>query len=381
MPSIQLLVGTRKGVFTLSGSAARDSWSLEGPFVAGLEVNHAVLDPRTGMSYATANDPWFGPVVRYRVAGDETWVDARKSPRFSGDPQPSVEGEEQVPWFARESTVIERVWAIQPGPSDQPGVMYAGVAPAALFSSRDGGVTWQENEALSNHPTRPTWVPGAGGMALHSIVLDPANASRMWIAISSAGVFRTEDGGKSWEPTCQGIRSEQAEFDPNIPLYPEHGQCVHHVEHAAGANDRLYAQSHLGTYRSDNGGDSWVDITPGLPSQFGLAMTVHPHDPETAYVVPLVGGEFRCPPGGRLAVWRTRDAGANWAPLSNGLPEENAYMGVYRQSLCTDVMDPAGIYFGTNTGQLYASADEGESWKLITQNLPPIESVSANVLD
>lgn len=378
MTSIQLLVGTRKGVFSLTSPASRDAWALEGPFVPGLEINHAVLDPRNQTVYATANDPWFGPVVRYLPKGESQWQDAKKSPRFAGDPAPAAAGEEPVPWFFQSSTVIERVWALKPGA--QEGVMHAGVAPAALFTSRDFGATWQENQALSNHPTRQTWQPGAGGLALHSIVLDPANADRMWIAISSAGVFRTQDGGASWQPANQGIRSEASLFDPNIPLYPEFGQCVHHVEHAPGANDRLYAQSHLGTYRSDNGGDSWVDITPGLPSEFGLALAAHPHDPDTAYVVPLVGGEFRCPPGGKLAVWRTQDAGASWQPLSNGLPQENAFMGVYRQSLCTDTMDPAGVYFGTNTGQLYASADNGESWSLITQNLPPIESVSAQVV-
>lgn len=377
MTSVQLLVGTRKGVFSLTAPESRDTWSLEGPFVAGIEVNHATFDPRTGTTYATANDPWFGPVVRYRKTGETDWKDAQKSPRFSGDPGPAPEGEEAVPWFAQSATVIERVWALQPGAN--PGQMFAGVAPAALFESSDGGLTWAENQALSNHPTRPTWEPGAGGLALHSIVIDPANSQRMWVAISSAGVFRSEDGGESWNPAAQGIRSESAIFDPNIPLYPESGQCVHHLEHAAGANDRLYAQSHLGTYRSDNGGDSWIDITAGLPSEFGLALTVHPQDPDTAYVAPLVGGEFRCPPGGKLAVWRTRDAGASWHPLSDGLPQENAFMGVYRQALCADSLEPAGLYFGTNTGQLYAGANSGESWSLVTQNLPPIESVSAHV--
>ncbi len=379
MTSIQLLVGTRKGAFSLTSGPSRSGWKLEGPFAAGVEVNHAVFDERTGATLMTVNDPWFGPAVRYRASGEEAWIDAAKHPRFSGDPV-AVEGEEPIPWFFRESKVIERVWAIQPAGTSQPGVVYCGVAPAALFRSDDSGATWRENEALSNHSTRDTWQPGAGGMALHSIVLDPANADRMWIAISAAGVFRTEDGGKSWQTTCSGIRSESTMFDPNIELYPEWGQCVHHVSLAAGSSNRLYAQAHMGTYRTDNGGDSWTDITAGLPSEFGLAMAAHPHDPDTAYVVPLVGGEFRCPPGGTLAVWRTRDAGATWQPHSKGLPQEDAFMGVYRQSLCTDSMNPAGVYFGTNTGQLYASGDDGESWELLTQNLPPIESVSAHVV-
>ena len=272
---------------------------------------------------------------------------------------------------------MERLWRVQPGRSSEPGVLYCGTGPAALFRSADGGASWQENEALSNHPTKQFWNPGAGGLILHSIVLDPNDANRMWVAISAAGVFRTDDGGASWQPKNSNIREPAHQFDPNVPLYPEAGQCVHHLELAAGGGERMYLQGHLGTYRSDDGAEHWIDITAGLPSEFGLAMAVHPHDRDTMYVLPLQGGDLRCPPEKKLRVYRTRDAGNSWEPLTAGLPQENAFMGVYRDGLCCDDLDTPGVYFGTNTGQLYASADEGANWSLITQNLPPITSVTA----
>lgn len=379
MTKVNVLVGTRKGVFSLTSDAARDKWAITGPFVGGLDVNHAVMDPRNGTIYATANDPWFGPTVRYSRDMGETWVDAKSSPRFAEDPKP--EPGDDTPWFVRESTVIERCWKIQPGRESEPGVMYCGVGPAALFRSDDDGVTWQENGSLSSHPTKAQWAPGAGGLILHSVVLDPKNKNRMWTAISAAGVFRTEDGGASWQTMNDNIRDPGAAFDPNMPLYPEAGQCVHQLAHAAGDNDRLYLQGHSGTYRSDDGGNHWTEITAGLPSDFGMSMAAHPHNPETAYVVPLQGGELRCPPEFKLRVFRTSDAGATWEPMTKGLPQEQAFMGVYRDSLCTDTLPSAGIYMGTNTGQLWVSADDGDSWKMVTQNLPPICSVEAAVLE
>jgi len=379
MPKVMLLVGTRKGVFALESNATRDRWELTGPMVGGLDVNHAIRDPRTGTIFATANDPWFGPTVRYSKDMGATWADARKSPRFSGDPVPA-EGDE-TPWFFRENTVIERLWHIEPASEAEPGVMYCGVGPAALFRSEDNGDTWTENAALSAHPTKGSWNPGAGGLILHSVVRDPKNTKRMWIAISAAGVFRTDDGGETWLAVNDHIRDPAASFDPNIPVYPEAGQCVHQLWHAAGDNDRLFLQGHEGTYRSDNGGDQWTEITEGLPSNFALAATVHPYDSETMYVAPLQGGELRCPPEGKLRVFRTQDAGKSWQPLTKGLPQEQAFMGIYRDGLVTDRLQPAGVYMGTNTGQLWASADDGESWKLITQNLPPICSIEASVLE
>ena len=382
MATVMLLVGTRKGVFMAKSDKSRDKWDLSGPMVGGLDVNHAVLDPRNGAIFTTANDPWFGPTVRYSRDMGETWNDAKSSPRFAGDPAPAVApGGEPVPWFVLENKVIERLWHIEPGRASEPDVMYCGVGPAALFRSDDGGESWKEDKVLSSHPTKQYWNPGAGGLILHSVILDPKDKKRMWTAISAAGVFRTDDGGATWLAVNDNIRDPAADFDPNIPLYPEAGQCVHQLMHAAGDNDRLYLQGHTGTYRTDNGGDTWTEITPGLPSEFALAGAAHPHDPDTAYTVPLQSGDLRCPPEFKLRVFRTQDAGKSWHPLTNGLPQEQAYMGVYRDGLSTDRMDPVGLYMGTNTGQLYASANEGESWKLITQNLPPICSIEAAVLE
>ncbi len=379
MPKVNVAVATKKGVWVYGSDEKRQSWQVSGPFIGGIDVNHATVDARSGAIFATANDPWFGPQVRFSRDQGAAWADAKSSPRFAGDPTQQAGGT-PVPWFIQEGKVIERLWRIEPGRASEPDVLYCGVGPAALFRSADGGQTWQENTALSNHPTRSSWTPGAGGLILHSIVLDPANSNRMWVAISAAGVFRTDDGGASWQVKNHNIREPAHQFDPNIPLYPEVGQCVHHLLPAGGGSARLYLQGHWGTYRSEDGGDHWTEITEGLPSSFGLALATHPHDPETAYVVPLRGGEFRSPPDGKLRVFRTRDAGQTWQPMTKGLPQQDAYMGVYRDNLCTDTLERAGVYFGTNTGQLFASADEGETWTLLTQNLPPITSVSATVI-
>lgn len=244
--------------------------------------------------------------------------------------------------------------------------------PGSLFRSDDAGETWLEDEALNDHPTRDRWEPGAGGLILHSIVLDPVNADRMWVAISAAGVFRTEDGGRSWQPFNSGLKNILAKYEPNAELYLEVGQCVHHMVCAAGGGDRLYAQTHWGTYRSDDGAATWNEITEGLPSDFGLMIAAHPWDADVAYVLPLQGAEFRCPPEGKLRVFRTADAGRTWQPLTRGLPQRGAFMSGYREAMVCDSLEPAGVYFGTNTGQIYASADEGESWRRLTADLPPV---------
>ena len=376
MQSVVVVAATKKGVFVLRSSLERKEWQLKGPFVSGIDVNHAVIDPRNGRLYTTANDPWFGPQVLYSDDLGENWADTATSPRFPGEPTPDA----QNPWFFQPGRVTDRFWRIEPGPASAPETLYCGVAPGALFESHDGGATWRENGALSGHATRAGWQPSNGGLAMHSIVLDPANSKRMWIAVSAGGVYRTDDGGASWAPKNSGIRDLGATFDPNLPLYPESGQCVHQLVHAPGAADRLYLQTHLGTYRTDDGGDSWVDITAGLPSDFGLAMTAHPHDPDTAFVAPIQAGELRVPPDFALRVYRTRNAGQDWEPLGIGLPAEQAFMTVYRGALGHDALDPPGFYVGTNTGQLYASIGDGGTWSLITPNLPPISSVEAAIL-
>lgn len=377
MKSVAVVVGTRKGAFVLRSSTDRKDWSLSGPFVPGEDVNHAIIDPRSGRLFATANNPWFGPQVRYSDDLGEHWSDVAKNPRFANDPV----GDEENPWFLQETKITDRYWRIEPGRANEPGSIFAGVAPGALFESTDGGMTWAENRALSDHPTHAGWQPSNGGLAMHSIVLDHDDANRMWIAVSAGGVYRTDDGGATWRPTNAGIRDVGATFDPNLPLYPESGQCVHQLVRAPGDGDRLYLQTHLGTYRSDDGAESWVDITEGLPSDFGLAMTNHPHDPDTAYVAPIQSGLLRCPPDFSLRVYRTRDAGRSWQPLSEGLPAEEAFMTVYRGALGHDDLEQAGIYVGTNTGQLYVSTDDGDTWRQMTPNLPPISSVQAAIID
>ena len=260
-------------------------------------------------------------------------------------------------------------------------MLYCGIAPAALFRSDDNGVTWSPLIGLNNHPTRDQWMPGAGGLCLHSIVLDPQDDQVMWTAISSASVFGTADNGKTWQPMNSGIKNGYAEkYDPNLQLYPELGQCVHHLVHAAGKEPRLYAQVHWGTYRSDDGAKTWENITTGLPSDFGMVMAAHPKNPDVAYVAPIGSGEARIPPEGKLRVYRTENAGKTWEPLTKGLPQSNAYMGTYREALCTDTFDAVGLYLGTNTGQLYASVDDGDSWRRISATLPPITSVSVAVM-
>lgn len=357
---VVLVVGTKKGLFILRSSRRRERWRCSGPFLAGEDVNHAVLDPRDGTLYAAATSPWFGPRVYSSPDLGQSWHPAQSSPHFS-----------------RESGLtVERLWRLQPGRPSEPGVLYCGVAPAALFRSEDGGETWAEVQGLTAHPSRPKWEPGAGGLCLHSIVLDPSDAQRMWVGISAAGNFRTGDGGKSWRALNKNLR---AEFLPE--RFPEFGQCVHHLVLGAGRKPRLYEQTHCGVYRSDDAAESWIEITQGLPSDFGFVMAAHPRLPDVAYVVPLKGAEFRCPPEGKLRVYRTQDAGRTWQGLGRGLPQRNAYMGTYREAMCTDSLEPVGVYLGTNTGQLYASVDDGESWRRLTGNLPPVSSVSAALLE
>jgi photosystem II stability/assembly factor-like uncharacterized protein len=354
MSAMLLLAGTRKGLFLFT-SPDRERWKMRGPFLQGKEINHAMSDPRTGRIFATANDAWFGSEIVFSDDLGATWTSAKRNPAFAADSDQK----------------LERIWHVEPGRASEPGVLYAGVAPAALFRSADGGETWEEVRTLSAHPTRDRWHPGAGGLCLHSIQLDPRDPQRMWVGISAVGVFRTDDGGTTWQTRNRGTR---AEFMPE--KYPEFGQCVHKLLLARGdSGSVLFQQNHCGVYRSADAGDTWQEITAGLPSDFGFPLATHPRNPDTAWVLPLQGGEFRCPPEGKLRVWRTRDGGASWTALGVGLPEDNAFCGVLREGMAADDGDPAGVYFGTNTGKLFASRDEGDSWSVIADNLPPISSV------
>lgn len=350
-----LLIGTKKGLFILT-SQDREHWELLGPFLRGKEINHAVRDPRNGRIFATSNDAWFGSEIVYSDDLGKTWTNAKRNPAFG-------EGSE---------VKLDRIWHIEPGAASTPGVLYAGVAPAALFKSEDNGETWNELTGLSSHPTRKYWHPGAGGLCLHSIQVDAAHPQRIFIGISAVGVFRSEDGGATWKPVNRGTR---AEFMPD--KYPEFGQCVHKLLMAAGSSTNLFQQNHCGVYRTSDSGESWEEITAGLPSDFGFPLALHPRDPGTLYVLPLQGAEFRCPPEGKLRVFRSRDSGSTWQPLAAGLPQEQAFTGILREGMTADQSDPAGIYFGTNTGKVFASRDEGDSWKIVADNLPPVSSVSA----
>jgi len=353
-----LLAGTKKGLFTLA-STDRRSWQMHGPFQTGREINHAIYDPRNHRLCATANDSWFGSEVVWSADLGKHWESAKRNPAFG-----------------RKSKVkLDRIWHLEPGRASEPKVLYAGVAPAALFRSDDAGKTWEEIQTLSRHPTRSRWHPGAGGLCLHSIVVDPVKPDRLFVGISAVGVFRTDDAGKTWHTANQGTR---ANFLPQ--KYPEYGQCVHKLLMADSRQSLLFQQNHCGVYRSGDAGRSWQEITKGLPSDFGFPLAIHPREPETIYVIPLKGAEFRCPPGGKLRVFRSRNGGRTWKALTKGLPQQNAFAGIYREGMATDSGDPAGVYFGTNTGKLFGSADEGDSWRLIADDLPPVYSVATGLI-
>lgn len=353
-----LLLGTKKGAFIAESDATRTTWSLRGPFCETWPMNHVIGDPATGTIYAGGGNEWFGPAVWKSTDLGQSWTHSSDGIAYPAGEEP-----------------IKAVWSLAPGADG----LYAGVQPAGLFRSDDDGRTWRHLEGLRAHPSRPHWQPGGGGLILHSLVRHPSDDRQLWVAISSAGVFHTADGGETWAPRNRGTR---ADFMPEGQNYPEVGQCVHCLVMAPGMPDRLYQQNHCGMYRSDDGGQRWNSIEAGLPSTFGFPAAVHPRDPETLYLLPLNGDSAgRFVPDAKTAVWRTRDGGATWQDLRDGLPQSNAYFGVLRQAMATDSHDPAGVYFGTGSGALFASRDEGERWTCIAEHLPAILSVETLVLD
>jgi photosystem II stability/assembly factor-like uncharacterized protein len=314
------------------------------------------IEPETGALLAAGGSEWYGPAAWRSEDLGETWTHSSEGLTY-GDDGPK----------------IPTIWNLTPAH----GALYAGVEPAGLFRSDDRGATWSHVEGLTNHPTRPEWQPGAGGLCLHSIVPHPTDADRMWVAISAVGAFETTDGGASWETRNKGVR---ADFRPDV--YPDFGQCVHKLVMAADGGEHLYQQNHCGVYTSVDGGRQWQEITPGLPSDFGFPMGAHPRDPNTVWTIPLNGADRgRFVPDGSAAVWRTNDAGATWIRAGDGLPQKDAYLAVLREAMAVDENDPVGVYFGTSTGQLYGSTDEGKSWRLVADNLPAIWSVEAAVVD
>lgn len=355
---VLILVGTRKGVFIAESDAGRRNWSIRGPFCETWPTNHVVGDAATGTIYAGGGNEWFGPAVWKSTDLGATWTHSSQGLAYE-------EGE----------TPVKAVWSLAPAAD---GALHVGVEPAGLFRSTDGGESFTHVRGLRDHPTRPEWNPGGAGLILHSLVPDAADPKRIWVGISAAGVFATEDGGATWEPRNRGTR---ADYMPEGQNYPEFGQCVHCVVKAPGGGTRLYQQNHCGMYRSDDGGLNWQSIEAGLPSSFGFPAAAHPRDADTAFLIPLNGDiKGRFMPEGNAAVWRTRDAGTSWEARRTGLPQGGAYFNVLRQAMATDTLEPAGVYFGTNAGGLYASRDEGETWDCLAPYLPVITSVETLVV-
>jgi photosystem II stability/assembly factor-like uncharacterized protein len=353
-----VLLGTKKGAFIAESDETRKDWALSGPFCETWPMNHVVADPLTGTIYAGGGNEWFGPAVWKSTDFGKSWTHSSEGLAYE-------EGKEPV----------KAVWSL----AARNGSLYAGVQPAGLFRSDDGGQTWSHIEGLQKHPSREHWQPGGAGLILHSLVVHPEDEDKIWIGVSAAGVFHTADGGKTWEPRNRGTR---ADFNPDDQRYPEFGQCVHCVVMAPGKSERLYQQNHCGMYVSEDGGKEWKSIEAGLPSTFGFPAAAHPRDPDTLFLLPLNGDSAgRYVPDAKAAVWRTRDAGKSWQDMREGLPQHNAYFGVLRQAMATDRHERAGVYFGTSSGSVYASADEGESWMPIAEHLPTVLSVETLVVD
>ena len=394
MSRIRLLVGTKKGAFILTSDGKRQKWDISGPLFAGWEMYHlkgSPVDP--DRLYASQTSGWFGQIIQRSDDGGKTWFQpgtppgqAAKSPegfpmgesnKFVYDTEPPTgrpltthqwyDGT-QHPWE------FKRVWHLEPSYTD-PNVVYAGVEDAALFKSIDGGTTWHELAGLRGHGTGPQWMPGAGGMGLHTIILDPNNPNRIFIAISAAGAFRTDDGGTTWLPINRGLRSEYIP-DPNAEV----GHCVHRIAMNPSRPDTLYMQKHWDVLRTDDTGGQWTEISGDLPSDFGFPIEVHAHEPETVYVVPITSDSLHYPPEGKLRVYRSRVGGNDWEPLTKGLPQEHCYVNILRDAMSSDSLDPCGVYFGTTGGQVYCSADAGDNWNAIVHDLPAVLSVEAQTI-
>jgi len=353
---VLLLVGTSKGAFLLRSTLDRCRWDVAGPYFHGQSIYALAYDSRAGRHrlWASTQSFW-GTYLRSSDDFGKTWTNPPEANiRFPTDSGAS----------------LKNIWQICLDRPDAPDLLYCGVEPAALFESRDSGETWSLVRGLFDHPHRPRWVPGNGGLCLHTILPDPEKNGRMCVAISSAGVYGTDDAGCTWRARNRGIR---VVYQPE--KYPEFGQCVHKMVMHPARPERLFLQNHWGLYRSDDGAESWKDIANGVPSDFGFAMVMHPHNPDCVYILPVESDEFRCTPDGRLRVYRTRNAGASWEPLMRGLPQKRAYETVLRDAMTADSLDPHGLYFGTRSGQLYGSRDEGKTWTRILEGLPAVVCV------
>jgi len=393
MSNVRVLVGTRKGAFILTSDGKREKWDVSGPHFAGWELYHLKGSPADpNRLYASQTSGWFGQIIQRSDDGGKTWFQPGTpagEPTISPEGMPKGESNKFVydtspetgkpltthQWYDGKPHPWEfkRVWHLEPS-LDDPDTVYAGVEDAALFRSTNGGQTWVELPGLRGHGTGAQWQPGAGGMCLHTIILDPKNRERIFVAISAAGAFRTDDGGTTWKPINRGLHSQYIP-DPTAEV----GHCVHHVaQHPANPN-LLYMQKHWDVMRSEDAGDTWHEVSGNLPTDFGFVIDVHPHEPETIYVVPIKSDGEHFPPEGKLRVYRSRTGGNEWEALTKGLPQENCYVNVLRDAMAVDSLDQCGVYFGTTGGQVYASPDAGDSWAPIVRDLPAVLSVEVQV--
>ena len=394
MSRVRVLVGTRKGAFVLMSDGKRQNWDVSGPHFAGWEIYHMKGSPADpNRIYASQSSGWFGQIIQRSDDGGKTWHQPGTPP---GEPTTTPEGMPKAesnkfvydtsPETGKPLTThqwydgtphpweFKRVWHLEPS-LDDPDAVYAGIEDAALFRSADGGKNWHELAGLRGHGTGPAWQPGAGGMCLHTIIIDPSDPKRIIIAISAAGAFRTDDGGKTWKPINRGLRSQ---YIPNPTA--EVGHCVHHVAMHRARPNVLFMQKHWDVMRSDDAGESWREVSGNLPTDFGFVIDVHAHEPDTIFVVPIKSDSEHYPLDGKLQVWRSRKGGNEWEVLTKGLPQKDCYVNVLRDAMSVDSLDPCGIYFGTTGGQVYASADSGDSWFPIVRDLPAVLSVEAQTL-
>ncbi|MCG3110701.1 MAG: exo-alpha-sialidase [Candidatus Manganitrophus sp. SB1] len=394
MSGVRVLVGTRKGAFILTSDGKRAKWEVSGPHFAGWEIYHMKGSPADpNRLYVSQSSSWFGQIIQRSDDGGKTWHQPGLKPgepTTTPDGMPMAESNKFVydtspetgkpltthQWYdgTQHPWEFKRVWHLEPSLND-PNTVYAGVEDAALFRTTDGGQSWHELAGLRGHGTGPQWMPGAGGMGLHTILLDQKNPNRMYIAISAAGVFRTDDAGKTWKPTNQGLVSQYIP-DPKAEI----GHCVHRIAMHPSRPEVLFMQKHWDVMRSDNAGESWHEISGNLPTDFGFAIDVHAHEPNTVYVVPIKSDSEHFPPEGKLRVYRSRAGGNEWEPLTKGLPQRDCYVDILRDAMAVDALDDCGIYFGTTGGQVYASPDGGENWKAIVHDLPAVYSVEVQTL-
>ncbi|TWT42384.1 Ycf48-like protein [Phycisphaerae bacterium RAS1] len=394
MSSVRVLVGTKKGAFILTSDGQRKRWSVSGPHFAGWEIYHikgSAADPNR--VYASQTSGWFGQIIQRSRDGGKTWEQPGTppgAPTTTPDGMPMGESNKFVyddspatgkpvgthQWYdgTQHPWEFKRVWHVEPSLSD-PNTVYAGVEDAAIFRSTDGGKSWHELAGLRGHESGPRWQPGAGGMGVHTIVQDPKNPGRMYVAISAAGVFRTDDAGRTWRPINRGLSSKYLP-EPT----PEVGFCVHRIAMNPARPETLFMQLHWNVCRSDDAGENWRKISGNLPSDFGFPIAVHAHQPETVYVVPILSDSLHYPPDGKLRVYRSRVGGNEWEPMTRGLPQGDCYVNILRGAMSVDTLDECGVYFGTTGGQVYASADGGETWMAIVRDLPAVLSVEAQTL-